>query len=400
MTSGSSARPAEKTDAQVLRVAVLGCSGSIGTQTLDVCRRHADRLRVVALSVNASTGALVSAAREFGVRHVAVADAAHGQDPCLGELPEGCELACGAEAVTDLARLPEVDVVVNALVGLAGMHAGHAALEAGKTLAYANKESIVCGGDLLMPLVRPGALIPVDSEHSAIFQCLVGERDADLRRIWLTCSGGPFYGRTRAELASVSAADALAHPTWTMGAKITIDCSTLMNKGLEVIEAHHLFGVPVDAISVLIHRQSKIHSMVEFCDGVVKAQLGASDMRAPIQYALSYPERWDGVADTVDWWGCEPLTFDAPDVDTFGCLRLACEAGRVGGTLPCAMNAANEVANAGFRQGMCGFLDIERIVGRVMDETTVERVESLEQLDQVDALARRRASAALSEVRD
>lgn len=397
MTSGYAAA---KPDGTPLRVAVLGCSGSIGTQTLDVCRRHADRVRVVALSVHSSTDVLVAAAREFGVAHVAVADAAHGRDACLGELPEGCELACGADAVTDLARLPEVDVVVNALVGFAGMHAGYTALEAGKTLAYANKESIVCGGDLLMPLVRPGRLIPVDSEHSAIFQCLVGERDVDLKRIWLTCSGGPFYGRTRDELSSVTAADALAHPTWTMGAKITIDCSTLMNKGLEVIEAHHLFDVPIDAISVLIHRQSKIHSMVEFRDGVVKAQLGASDMRAPIQYALSYPERWDGVAETVGWWGCEPLTFDAPDVETFGCLRLACEAGKTGGTLPCAMNAANEVANAGFRQGMCGFLDIERIVGRVMDETTVERVESLEQLDQVDALARERASAALAEVCD
>ena len=383
-----------------LRVAVLGCSGSIGTQTLDVCRHHRDRLRVVALSVNSSTSALVSAAREFGAAHVAVSSSEHAGDPCLGELPDGCELACGPEAAAELAALPDVDVVVNALVGFAGMHAGYVALREGKTLAYANKESIVCGGDLLMPLVTSGKLIPVDSEHSAIFPCLVGERGSDLRRIWLTCSGGPFYGRTRDELSSVTAADALAHPTWTMGSKITIDCSTLMNKGLEVIEAHHLFGVAVDAVSVLIHRQSKIHSMVEFTDGVVKAQLGASDMRAPIQYALSYPERWEAVADTVDWWECGPLTFDAPDLETFGCLRLAFEAGRTGGTLPCAMNAANEVANAGFRQGMCGFPDIERIVSRVMDETSVERVESLEQLDQVDALARERASAVLAEVRE
>lgn len=386
-------------DREPLRVAVLGCSGSIGTQTLDVCRLHADRLQVVALSVNASTSALVAAAREFGATRVAVSDPAHAADPCLTELPEGCELLSGPEAATELATLPEVDVVVNALVGFAGMHAGLAALRAGKTLAYANKESIVCGGDLLMPLARHGRLIPVDSEHSAIFQCLVGERAADLRRIWLTCSGGPFYGRTRDELASVRAADALAHPTWTMGAKITIDCSTLMNKGLEVIEAHHLFDVPIDAISVLVHRQSKIHSMVEFCDGVVKAQLGASDMRAPIQYALSYPERWEGACATVDWWSEGPLTFDAPDLDTFGCLRLACEAGRAGGTLPCAMNAANEVANAAFRLGTCGFLDIERVVARVMDETDVERVESLEQLDEVDSRARALATAALAEAR-
>ena len=382
-----------------LRVAVLGCSGSIGTQTLDVCRRHADRVQVVALSVAGSTASLVAAAREFSVGRVAVASPEHAADPCLAELPDGCELGIGSSAVTELATLPEVDVVVNALVGFAGIHAGYEALRAGKTLAYANKESIVCGGDLLMPLAAPGRLIPVDSEHSAIFQCLVGERHEDVARLWLTCSGGPFWGRTREGLAGVTAAEALAHPTWTMGPKITIDCATLMNKGLEVIEAHHLFGVPMDLVSVLVHRQSKVHSMVEFVDGTTKAQLGASDMRAPIQYALSYPERWEATAERVDWWQCAPLTFDAPDTDTFGCLELAYAAGRAGGTLPCAMNAANEVANAGFRQGLCGFLDIERIVARVMDETGVERVESIRQLDEVDARARARAAAVLSEVR-
>ena len=381
-----------------LRVAVLGCSGSIGTQTLDVCRRHRDRIEVVALSVFSSTEALVSAAREFSVPHVVVSCEDHVADACLDGLPEGCELRVGAEAVVGLATLPEVDVVVNALVGFAGMHAGYEALRSGKTLAYANKESIVCGGDLLMPLVRPGRLVPVDSEHSAIFQCLVGERHEDVARLWLTCSGGPFWGRSREELARVTAAEALAHPTWTMGPKITIDCATLMNKGLEAIEAHHLFDVPMDDVSVLVHRQSKVHSMVEFVDGTTKAQLGASDMRAPIQYALSCPRRWEASADRVDWWSCEPLTFEAPDTATFGCLELAYAAGRAGGTLPCAMNAANEVANAGFRQGLCGFLDIERIVSRVMDETSVERVESLRQLDEVDARARERASAVLSEV--
>ncbi len=381
-----------------LRVAVLGCSGSIGTQTLDVCRRHRDRVEVVALSVFSSTEALVAAAREFSVSHVVVSCEDHAADACLDDLPEGCELRVGADAVVELATLPEVDVVVNALVGFAGMHAGYEALRSGKTLAYANKESIVCGGDLLMPLVRPGRLVPVDSEHSAIFQCLVGERHEDVSRLWLTCSGGPFWGRSREELSRVTAAEALAHPTWTMGPKITIDCATLMNKGLEAIEAHHLFDVPMDDVCVLVHRQSKVHSMVEFVDGTTKAQLGASDMRAPIQYALSCPGRWQATADRVDWWACEPLTFEAPDTATFGCLELAYAAGRAGGTLPCAMNAANEVANAGFRQGLCGFLDIERIVSRVMDETSVERVDSLRQLDEVDARARERASAVLSEV--
>ncbi len=364
-TSARDARPAPER----LRVAVLGCSGSIGTQTLDVCRRHADRLQVVAVSVRSSVRQLVAAAREFGCAHVAVADPDRASDPALAELPEGCELSFGQRAVTDLATLPEVDVVVNALVGFAGIHAGFAALSAGKRLAYANKESIVCGGDLMMPLAAPGQIVPVDSEHSAIFQCLVGERPEDVERIWLTCSGGPFYGRARDELARVSAADALAHPTWSMGDKITVDCATLMNKGLEVIEAHHLFAQPVDSIRVLVHRQSKIHSMVEFVDGVVKAQLGSSDMRAPIQYALSYPQNCGASARRVDWCVEAPFTFGEADEAAFGCLALAREAGRAGGTLPCAMNAANEVANASFRKGLCGFLDIERVVGAVMDET-------------------------------
>ena len=393
-TSARDARPAPER----LRVAVLGCSGSIGTQTLDVCRRHADRLQVVAVSVRSSVRQLVAAAREFGCAHVAVADPDRAADPALAELPEGCELSFGQRAVTDLATLPEVDVVVNALVGFAGIHAGFAALSAGKRLAYANKESIVCGGDLMMPLAAPGQIMPVDSEHSAIFQCLVGERPEDVERIWLTCSGGPFYGRGRDELARVSAADALAHPTWSMGDKITVDCATLMNKGLEVIEAHHLFAQPVDSIRVLVHRQSKIHSMVEFVDGVVKAQLGSSDMRAPIQYALSYPQRWGASARRVDWCAEDPFTFGEADEAAFGCLALAREAGRAGGTLPCAMNAANEVANASFRKGLCGFLDIERVVGAVMDEASVERVESTGQLDEVDARARERARALLAEV--
>ncbi len=388
---------ADGEDARI-RVAVLGCSGSIGRQTLDVCRRHRDRVSVVALSVNSSTGELVAAAREFGVSHLAVADVTRSNDPILAEAPEGSLVDFGPEAVVRLASLPEVDVVVNALVGFAGMHSGYEALRAGKTLAYANKESIVCGGDLLMPLVRDGKLIPVDSEHSAIFQCLVGERHKDLSRIWLTCSGGPFFGRSRDELSSVTAAEALAHPTWKMGAKITIDCASLMNKGLEVIEAHHLFDVPVDRISVLVHRQSMIHSMVEFTDGVVKAQLGSSDMRAPIQYALSYPQRWEASVESVDWWSAGPLTFAEPDESTFGCLALAKEAGRTGGTLPCAMNAANEVANQAFRDGVCSFVDIERIVSRVMDGTAVERVETLSQLDDVDARARELARGILSEV--
>ena len=381
-----------------LRVALLGCSGSIGTQTLDVIRMHSDKLALTAVAVNSSATKLVSVAREFGVAHAAIADEARRNDPALAELPQGCELDFGEDAVTRLATLPDVDCVLVAVVGEAGIWASHAALAAGKIWAPANKEALVIGGGLLMPLAKPGRVLPVDSEHNAIYQCLVGERRRDLRKIGLTCSGGPFFGRTREQLEGVTAAEALAHPTWKMGAKITIDCATLMNKGLEVIEAHHLFDVAIDDVEVLVHRQSKIHSAVEFADGSVKAQLGPSDMRVAIQYALSYPERWDSPATHVDWRSSEPLTFAAPDRGAFRCLDLALEAGRTGGTLPCAMNAANEVANEAFRQDRCGFCDIDRIVERVMDATSVESLTSLEQIAEVDALARKRARGFVSEL--
>lgn len=388
----------ERAGGSRLRVAILGCTGSIGTQALDVCRQHADKVQVVALSASSSTAALVAAAREFDVRWAGVADEAHATDAILQELPAGCELRVGNDACAELGCLDEVDCVVLAVVGFAGIEAALKSIAAGKIVAYANKESIVCGGDLIMPRVREGQLVPVDSEHSAIFQCLQGESGASVRRLWLTCSGGPFYGRSREELASVTAAEALAHPTWTMGAKITVDCATLMNKGLEVLEAHHLFDVGVDDIRVLVHRQSRIHSMVEFADGSVKAQLGPSDMRIAIQYGISYPERWDAPCEPQDWCFEPALTFGEADEDAFGCLRLAREAGRVGGTLPCVMNAANEVANAAFREGVCGFLDIERIVGSVMSDACVERVDCLEQLRECDARAREAARKVLAEV--
>ena len=374
-----------------LRVALLGCTGSIGKQTLDVVRMHPDKLRLTALAVNSSCEGLVRAAREFDVSHVAIADETRRNDPALAELPKDCELGFGQDSVTRLASLPDVDCVLVAVVGEAGIWASHEALRAGKIWAPANKEALVIGGDLLMPMAKPGRVLPVDSEHNAIYQCLVGERRHDVKKIWLTCSGGPFFGRTREQLANVMAADALAHPTWKMGAKITIDCATLMNKGLEVIEAHHLFDVPINDVNVLVHRQSKIHSAVEFADGSLKAQLGPSDMRVAIQYALSYPERWESPATHVDWRCSEPLTFAAPDTEAFRCLDLALSAGKTGGTLPCAMNAANEVANEAFREGRCGFTDIDAIVEGVMDATHVEPLSSLEQIAEVDALARTRA---------
>ena len=445
------------------RIVVLGSTGSIGTQTLDVVRRHPDKLQVVALAAGTRAEELLAQAREFGVRHLAVGDerlageavaddlraqvegglrcvAAQAAVGALGvagaratqgglraaastsdasnadarsfgaERGEG-SLGFGAQAVAALAQLPEADVVVNALVGAAGLRASYDTLRAGKVLALANKESLVVGGDLIMPLAAQvdarrraagtapahgpaGALMPIDSEHGAIYQCLIGEDAREVARLWVTASGGPFRGRTRAQLADVTAAEALAHPTWNMGAKITIDSSTLMNKGLEVIEAHHLFAMPYDRISVVVQPQSAIHSMVEFADGSVKAHLGTTDMRIPIQYALSYHERWDAPVAPLDFTQLGSLEFAAPDTDTFRCLALARAAGERGGTLPCVMNAANEVAVAAFLAWEGSYLGIAECVEAVMEAheaAGVQRVESLEQLEELDAWARAEA---------
>ena len=412
-------------------IVVLGSTGSIGTQTLDVVRRHADKLEVVGLAAGMRADDLLAQARAFGVRHLAggderlagqaVADDLRAQTrrpaeaasslsqafACRGE----GSLGFGAEAVVDLVRLPEVDVVVNALVGAAGLRASYETLRAGKVLALANKESLVVGGDLIMPLAvqvdaqrraagtapatgPAGALMPIDSEHGAIYQCLLGEDSREVSRLWVTASGGPFRGRTRAELASITPAQALAHPTWNMGAKISIDSSTLMNKGLEVIEAHHLFAMDYDRISVVVQPQSAVHSMVEFSDGSVKAHLGTTDMRIPIQFALSYPERWDAPVEPLDFTKLGTLEFAAPDTDTFRCLALARHAGQAGGTLPCVMNAANEVAVAAFLAEEGSYLGIAACVEAVMDaheRAGVQRVESLEQLEELDGWARSEA---------
>ena len=417
------------------RIVVLGSTGSIGTQTLDVVRQHSDQLEVVGLAVNGSVDALLAQAREFGVRHLAVGDPARADDPRCDEaralverLPqvaggeEGaseCDDASapsfgvGPAAVAALAQLPEADVVVNALVGAAGLRASYDALAAGKVLALANKESLVVGGDLIMPLAAEvdaqrraagtapatgpaGALMPIDSEHGAIYQCLLGENPREVAKLWLTASGGPFRGETRDELTAITPAQALAHPTWNMGAKISIDSSTLMNKGLEVIEAHHLFAMPYDKIEVVVQPQSAIHSMVEFTDGSVIAHLGTTDMRIPIQFALSYPARWEAPVAPLDFRTLGTLEFAAPDTDTFRCLALARHAGEVGGTLPAVMNAANEVAVAAFLTEQIGYLDIAACVEAAMDaheRAGVQAVESLEQLEAVDAWARSRSRA-------
>ena len=384
-------------------IAILGSTGSIGTQTLDVARRHPDKVKVVALAAGRRASEALAQAQEFGVRYIAF-----GQEPSNVEVPAGVEVAVGAQAVADLVKLPEVDVVVNALVGAAGLRASYETLRAGKVLALANKESLVVGGDLIMPLAAQvdeqrraaglapahgpaGALMPIDSEHGAIYQCLIGESAREVARLWVTASGGPFRGRSRAELSDITAAQALAHPTWNMGPKITIDSSTLMNKGLEVIEAHHLFSMPYDRISVVVQPQSAIHSMVEFSDGSVKAHLGTTDMRIPIQYALSYPERWDAPVQPLDFTALGSLEFAAPDTDTFRCLALARAAGERGGTLPCVMNAANEVAVAAFLAGEGSYLGIAECVEAVMEAHGVQAVESIDQLLEVDAWARAEA---------
>ena len=369
-----------------LRLAVLGSTGSIGRQALDVAARNPDRVQVVALSAHTNHDLLCEQARAHGVSTVALADpdAASKADRCL----DGVGVGSGPEAVQALASLPDVDIVLNALVGAAGLRVTIAALDARKSLALANKESLVVGGELVTCRAELGQIIPVDSEHSAIYQCLLGEPGSAVSRIWLTASGGPFRGRNRDDLAYVTSADALAHPTWSMGPKISIDSATLMNKGLETIEAHHLFDIDYDDIRVVVQAQSCIHSMVEYSDGSVKAHLGASDMRIPIQYALSHPERWDAPAEPVDFATLGSLDFEPPDLDTFGCLRIAFDAGRTGGTAPAVMNAANEVAVAAFLDQRCGFLDIERIVETVLSEHSVQALESIEQIEDVDAWAR------------
>ena len=394
------------------RIVILGSTGSIGTQTIDVARQHADKLQVVGLAAHTRTAVLCAQARALGVRHVAVGEGRLAADPVADDLLDAVgdegTVGFGPSAVEELVRLPEADVVVNALVGAAGLRASYETLRAGKVLALANKESLVVGGDLIMPLAGQldaqrrlaglapaagpaGALMPIDSEHGAIYQCLLGEDRREVSRLWVTASGGPFRGRTRAELADITPAQALKHPTWHMGAKISIDSSTLMNKGLEVIEAHHLFDVGYDDIRVVVQRQSAVHSMVEFDDGSVKAHLGAADMRVPIQFALSFPDRWAAPCAPTIWPELGRVEFADPDPATFGCLNLALVAGRAGGVQPCAMNAADEVAVAAFLAGRIGYLDIEGVVGGVLERIAPARVESLEQLEAVDAEARARA---------
>ena len=374
------------------RVCVLGSTGSIGTQTLDVARRHPEFVEIVALSANTQAELLFEQAREFSVEHAVLANdtVAEAWRARFAEI--GATLHAGPEAIVELCNLPEVDMVVNSLVGAAGMQASYATLVAGKQLALANKESLVVGGDVLMPLSTHETLLPIDSEHGAIYQCLLGEDPAEVTRLWVTASGGPFRGKKAADLQNITVEQALSHPTWNMGRKISIDSSTLMNKGLEVIEAHHLFAMPYDKIAVVVQPQSAIHSMVEFTDGSVKAHLGTTDMRIPIQFALSYPARWSAPVEPLDFRTLGSLEFEAPDLETFRCLALAIEAGTTGGTLPAVMNAANEVAVAAFLDEQIPYLGIAELVERTMNHAvrkgSVKKATSIEELLAIDAETR------------
>jgi 1-deoxy-D-xylulose-5-phosphate reductoisomerase len=364
-----------------------------------VARSHPDKIQIVALAAHGSAAALLDQAREFSVGSIALGDpvaAEYARTHLMSADDPFSVVGSGAESVAALAVETHADIVLNALVGAAGLRATWLALEGGKTLALANKESLVVGGELIMPLADGANLIPVDSEHSAIFQCLLGEAHSDVSALWLTASGGPFRGWSRDRLEGITASQALAHPTWTMGPKITIDSATLMNKGLEVIEAHHLFAVDYDRIKVVVHPQSCVHSMVEYRDGSVKAHLGVTDMRIPIQFAFSHPHRWDAPATPVDFTELGSLSFEPADLSVFRCLAIACEAGRQGGTVPAVMNAANEVAVGAFLSGRCGFLDIERTVEHVIEIHDRQSVVSLEQLEEVDTWARSVAESRLA----
>jgi len=345
-------------------VAVLGSTGSVGEQALDVIRAAEGRFRVVALAAGRSAERLAAQARELRPAAVGLVDETQAA-ALAAELPPGCRLAVGAEAVAELAAGDDADVVLNGITGSAGLAPTLRALEAGRRLALANKESLIVGGELVTALAKPGQLVPVDSEHSGLAQCLRAGRPDEVARLVVTASGGPFRGRSAADLAAVTPAQALAHPTWAMGPVITINSATLMNKGLEVIEAHLLFGVPYDRIEVVVHPQSIVHAMVEWCDGSTVAQLSMPDMRLPIGLALGWPERDERPVGRIDWTRAATLEFQPVDRATFPLLDLAVQAGRQGDTAPAALNAANEEAVDAFLAGLLPFPGIAEVVAEI-----------------------------------
>ena len=375
-------------------IAIIGSTGYIGTMALDIIRRHSERFRVITLACGQNVRLLLDQIREFQPRMVSVVSEGSAEK-VRREFENSVDIAVGEEGMTLAATHDEVDFVVSAAVGAAGLIPTLRAIESGKTTAIANKEALVIGGELIVREAKKNGVLvlPIDSEHSALHQCLRGERIEDVRRLILTASGGPFRNSKKEDLASVTSHEALRHPTWSMGKKITIDSATMMNKGLEVIEAHWLFGVEQERIHVILHPQSVIHSMVEFSDGSIKCQMGIADMRIPIQYALTYPERIETELESLDLVTGGALEFFEPDRDRFPCLRLAYDALRIGGTMPAIMNAADEVAVEYFLNEKISFNRIPEIIEQVMEQSNSLPISSLETLLDADAEARRRAES-------
>ncbi len=369
---------------------MLGSTGSIGTSAAAVIRASQGRLQAIGLSAHRSTEALLEQAQALHPQWIVVTDAQASARQDWSALPSDTELLVGQDALEEAVRRPEVDTVLAGIVGAAGLQSTWAALDAGKTVALANKETLVMAGPLAMQLAteRGARLLPVDSEHSAVFQALEAGRRQDLQRIILTASGGPFREYTTEQMAAVTAEDALRHPTWDMGPKITVDSATMMNKALEMIEARWLFALDAEQIGVAIHPQSIVHSLVEFVDGSIIAQLSPPDMKLPIQYALSYPERWEGVAERLDWSSVMQLEFHPPDVQRFPALALGAEVARAGGTTGAVLNAANEAAVASFLSGELPFTEIVPACRSVLEQHDFETQPTLERLLQLDRWAR------------
>lgn len=371
-------------------ISILGSTGSIGRQTLEVAEQLG--LRVAALTANSNVERVEAQARQFKPRLAVLADEAAAKDLAIRLADTDTRVCGGLAALEEAATLPEADTVVTAVVGMVGLKPTLVAIQEKKRIALANKETLVCAGQLVMDAADTyGAeIVPVDSEHSAIFQCVQGCADrGEIKRLILTCSGGPFYGMTYGEVGRMTKADALKHPNWKMGPKITVDCATLMNKGLEVIEAMRLYRLPLEQVRVVIHRQSIVHSLVEYRDGAVLAQLGTPDMRLPIRYAMTYPNRGENPAEPLDLLACPPLTFAAPDREAFPCLRLAEEAAEQGGTACAILNGANEEAVRLFLADRIGFHDIARLVAEARRAVPVTQDPSLEDILAADAAARR-----------
>lgn len=376
------------------QICILGSTGSIGTQALDVIEQHPDRYEAYCLTANNRVDELAAQARKFNPAAVVIANEAHYDrlKQLLADMPD-IKVYAGADALCQIVEAGPIDMVLTAMVGFSGLAPTIHAIKARKKICLANKETLVVAGELVCRLAaeKRVPILPVDSEHSAIFQSIVGEGDNPIEKILLTASGGPFRKFTLDQMRDVTAADALKHPTWDMGAKITIDSASMMNKGFEVIEAKWLFGVPADKIQVLVHPQSIVHSAVQFCDGAVKAQLGVPDMRLPIQYAFSFPDRLPLNGDRLDLFK-QPLEFFEPDLEKFRCLALAFESIKRGGNMPCIVNAANEVVNEGFRKGRCSFLGMGEIIEKTMAKATFSATPDYDTYIATDAEARRIAA--------